>query len=342
MNKEPLPLYRHIPTPEESYFYFVDWLSLEPVLPESKALFQLLGIEGVIEVRLLKTRRGHLIRALVKTESKKERTQETIRLDFIFQRPASFCRYDKIEPECSYDRRLKINIDPRFPGVRDRELTTQADELIEYRRFGAVGICPILMNLGNPAHRLYEGSIRWMAAESEIDPTKCAGESSIVFAKFINDHFDDLLRVAFGPSVGATAFVIDADTVKVNLHLAQRYDLDEYFDSTPMSVEVLGSFDICLAHPEIEFSLRLDYSWMMDEDPVPGERLKIKVKELREYMQGKLEGKPYFRPIDPLPIDEFTPFATSMMRPIDLSMEKGIERFEAYLFLMAQRTIETF
>ena len=342
MNKEPLPIYRHIPTPEESYFYFADWLSLDPNLPESKALFQLLGIEDVVEVHLLKMRRGHSIKALVKTEAKKEGNRETIRLDFIFDRSASFYRYNKIEPECSCDRRLKIKFDPRFPSVRDHDLWTEDNELIEYKRFGVVDICPILMNLGNPAHRLYEGSIRWMAAESEKDPAKCAGDSSLVFAKFINDHFDDLLRDAFGPSVGAAAFVIDADTVKVNLHLAQRYDLDEYFDSTPMSVEVMGSFDICLAHPEIEYSLRLDYSWMMDEDPAPGERIKIKAKELREYMQGKLEGKPYFRPIDPLPIDEFTPFATSMIRPIDLSTEKGIERFEAYLFLMAQRTIETF
>lgn len=344
------PLFQHVPSNEESWFYFLNWLTMDPKSAQSNYLFLFLGIRGISEVRILDTKRGTWIRVVAKTFLERLEPEtgswtpqsEEYLLDFDFGGERFSDRKDETLLSYPQSKRIRLLFDPCESGDYT---STAASENCSYgaeRKFGATAICPILVDMGDPAHRLFEGSIRWMASEAKKEHTEHMGDSAICFARFINDVFRKTVHKAFGQYASVHASIVDAHTANVRFVFCQETDMDEFFDGPPLGVEVSGAFDISLLNSEIEPYLYLDFYWMLEDDPTPGEGTEIKTKEIIAYARDAITGQSRLKPTTFEPTKECTPFTVCDPYLPDFSTKKGRDRFIGHLLIMGLQTIEAF
>lgn len=333
--------FRHIPTSEETWLYFLDWLKIDPKSLQSNRLFQFLEIQDVNDVRIFDTYGRNHIRANIQMGSSARQGEEYL-LDLFFgENEETDCKED-ILLAYPQNRRIKLLFDPCEMGDYTQIAVSSNCTYGSERRCGAVALCPFLAQGDHPAHRLFEGSIRWIANEARKEPIEHMGSSAVTLAKFINSHFNATMREAFGRQSSAFAEIIDAETVHVRCVYCQVEDMGEFFDGHPYGVEICGDFDISMSNPAFEIYLSLDYYWMLDDDPIPGETMEAKTHEILEYARKVVKGQSKIKSICIEPVTAYTPFAVCEAYNPVFATEEGRIDFIRYLIEVGRQIANGF
>lgn len=347
-NKTNLPMFCHIPTPDEARLYFHDLLSMNPRSAQVHYLCLFLGIHGINQIQILPYKGGDRIRFLTKTylqvlepgsKTWKEIREEYL-VDLVLERFTDDDDIDETFLSISQEHRMRLFFKPCERGEGGKASNTAASEECLYGiegYFGAAAFYPYMVPTENPAHLLFEGSMRWMAAEASKNTLEHMGDSAICLARFIDTDFLKMIRDAFGEYAHAHAEILDANTARVHISLPLDDDMHEFFVGSSLGVDVGMAFHISLLKPEFPAFLYLDF-YSISDDEWPD----IKVNEIHAYAKEAIRDQPRWKPIDINPVDENTPFAVCDPYAPDFLSKKGRTQFVGHLLVLARQAVEGF